>query len=74
MEVKARLVESMGVQNIAQINNRLKNLSPDQIRSNPVENIVSAVQGAINTNNNHVLLSGGGTNPNGNNNSDYTLH
>ena len=64
-EVKSRLVEDMGVQNINQINNRMKNLSPDQIRSNPVDHIVSAVKGAMSTNNHHVLLHGGGTNPNG---------
>ena len=55
----------MGVQNINQINNRLKNLSPDQIRSNPIDHIVSAVKGAMSSNNHHVLLHGGGTNPNG---------
>jgi hypothetical protein len=33
MEIKSRLVDTMGVQNIGQINSRLKNLSPEQIRS-----------------------------------------
>ena len=71
-EVKVRLVEEMGVQSINQINNRLKNLSPDQIRSNHVDHIVSAVKGALSTNNNHVLLHGGGTNPNGPSGPDFS--
>ena len=65
VEIKSRLLDEMGVQNINQINNRIKNLSPDQIRANPVNEIVSAVKGAMSTNTHHVMLHGGGTNPNG---------
>ena len=59
MEIKSRLVDSMGVQNIGQINGRLKNLSPEQIRQQPVEHIVNVLKGSmIGPNNNHIMIGG----------------
>ncbi len=60
MEIKSRLVDTMGVQNIGQINSRLKNLSPEQIRSQPVDHIVQVLKGSMvgPNHNNHVLIGG----------------
>jgi hypothetical protein len=60
MEIKSRLVDTMGVQSIGQINSRLKNLSPEQIRSQPVDHIVQVLKGSmVGPNQNHHVLLGG---------------
>jgi hypothetical protein len=46
-EVKARLVEQVGISNIDQVNGRIKNLSPEQIRSQPVESLVQTLKNTI---------------------------
>ncbi|TNV81697.1 hypothetical protein FGO68_gene7961 [Halteria grandinella] len=63
-DIKARLIEQVGIQNLEHVNGRLKNLSPDQVRSQPVEQIVQTLKNTIQLNqvasNHHTLIGMGG--------------
>ena len=48
-EVKVRLIEQLGINEIGNINNRLKNCSPEQIRSQNVESLVDSMKGQMHT-------------------------